>query len=66
MDATEPTCANCRHWLRYSDDSDVGICTSVLNNEYSRAVLMIEGRSEQHPVVLQTNEDFGCADWDGE
>lgn len=62
----EPTCASCRWWLRYGEDSETGICRSVLSNEYSRAVLMIEGRSDHHPVVLQTNEDFSCIDYEPE
>lgn len=63
-DREEMTCQNCRFWKRYDSDTGTGVCTSVLVNDYSGAILVTErGQEPEHFVVLQTNEDHSCADW---
>lgn len=62
----DASCANCAWWRRYSDDSETGICTSVTRNDYGSAVLVVEGGLEAPMVVLNTNEEFLCNDWEAD
>lgn len=57
-------CATCTWWRRYSEGSETGICTSVTRNDYGSAVLVTVTEHEAMPVVLNTNEDFLCNDWE--
>lgn len=62
----DAACANCAWWRRYSDDSETGICTSVTRNDYGSAVLVTVTERDSLPVVLNTNEDFLCNDWEAD
>lgn len=62
----DASCANCMWWRRYSHDSETGICRSVTRNEYGGAVLVTVTERESLPVVLNTNEDFLCKDWEAD
>lgn len=65
-------CANCKHWLRQDRFANVGNCQITLvffdKAEYetlARPVVSgnFQGRSDWE-LILQTNADFGCVQWE--
>lgn len=58
-------CAACRWWHPHDEDSETGICRSVLSNDYARADL-VRRDDGGGPVLLITYSDFGCIDFSPE
>ncbi len=57
----ERSCETCRWWKRQGD-SDTGVCTSVMNNDYASADIVYQSGADKGALFV-TYAEFGCRDF---